>query len=112
MAKFKNKTRKEQKVCQICGYADTSKLEIHHILSRSIHPEYKSDPRNLVCLCHECHEYLHETIQEEGKANYCNFLSLVLLFAHRGNKKNWKKKTFIKDILNKAKNGYYNNNEI
>lgn len=112
--KWKGKTRKQQKCCQVCGYSDTNKLDIHHILSRSLHPNYKSDERNLVCLCPICHEYLHTTIQELlGLAhNECNFKSLILLYAHRGNRKNWNKKKFMRDVLEKAKNGYYDNHLI
>lgn len=44
--------------------------------------------------------------------NECNFMTLVMLFAHRGNKKCWNKKKFMRDILDKAKTGYYETHDI
>lgn len=114
MAKWKNKSRRQQKVCQICGYSDTAKLEIHHILSRSLHPHLKDDERNLICLCPSCHLYLHEVIQPMMglEHNECDFNSIIMLYIHKGNKKNWNKRKFIQKILAKAKTGYYNHNKI
>lgn len=114
MSKWKNKTRKQQKVCQVCGYSNTEKLDIHHILARSLYPNLKGDERNLVCLCPDCHLYLHDVIQPlQGKAhNECDFTSLLLLYAHRGNRKKWHCKAFMRDVLEKAKNGYYENHDI
>lgn len=114
MAKWKNRTRRQQRVCQICGYSDTSKLEIHHILSRSLNPELKDDERNLISLCHECHEALHEEIQPMMglEHNECDFNSIIMLYIKRGTKKNWNKRKFMQKILEKAKTGYYNHNKI
>ena len=114
MGKWKGKTRKQQKVCQICGYGHTERLDIHHILARSLYPHLKGDERNLICLCPECHVYLHEVIQPllGLEHNECDFMTLVMLFAHRGNKKCWNKKKFMRDILDKAKAGYYETHDI
>lgn len=114
MGKWKGKARRQQKVCQVCGYSDTAKLEIHHILSRSLHPHLKGDERNLICICNTCHVYLHEVIQPllGLEHNECDFKTLIMLYAHRGNKKNWNKKKFMRDILEKAKKGYYDTHDI
>ena len=114
MGKWKNKTRKQQKCCQVCGYNNTEKLDIHHILPRSLYPNLKGDEKNLICLCPTCHSYLHNVIQPlRGLAhNECDFKSLVLLYAHKGNRKNWTKKTFMRDVLEKAKTGYYDDHLI
>ena len=114
MAKWKSRIRKQQKVCQVCGCSDMNKLEVHHVLPRSLYSEHKGNDANLVCLCSDCHAYLHDVIQPlRGLAhNECDFISLVMLYAHRGNKSKWNKKTFIRDVLAKAKVGYYDNNLI
>lgn len=106
--------RKQQKVCQTCGCSDMKKLEVHHCLSRSLYPNIKGDEKNLVVLCSSCHSYLHNVIQPlRGLAhNECDFKSLVLLYAHKGNRKNWTKKTFMRDVLEKAKTGYYDDHLI
>lgn len=104
--------RKKQRVCQVCGCSDMNKLEVHHILARSIYPELKGDERNLVVLCSKCHSYLHNVIMPEGMHNQCNFKSLVMLFAHKGNRKRWQCKEFMRDVLEKAKTGYYDDHLI
>lgn len=52
--------------CQICGCSfKTRKLEVHHLVSRTL----KGDiPSNLVTLCDKCHKKLHE-----GKSKLRNF---------------------------------------
>ena len=106
--------RKKQKVCQCCGCSDVNKLEIHHCLPRSLYPHLKGEENNLVVLCSTCHNYLHNVIQPLRNLahNECDFISLVLLYAHKGNRKNWAKKTFMRDVLEKAKNGYYDDHLI
>lgn len=43
--------------CVICE--STERLESHHILPRSIYPEYSYDLNNGICLCHRCHYMYH-----------------------------------------------------
>lgn len=114
MGKWKGKIRRQQKVCQVCGCSDPNKLTVHHVLARSLNPEIKGDDRNLVLLCHNCHNYLHDVIQPlRGlEHNECDFYSLIMLFVHKGNKKRWNKRKYMHDVLNKAKTGYYETHDI
>ena len=114
MAKWKARIRKQQRVCQVCGCSDVNKLTVHHVLSRSLNEELQAEDKNLVLLCHGCHDYLHDVIQPlRGLAhNECDFISLIMLYAHRGNKSKWNKKIFMRDVLAKAKSGYYDSNLI
>lgn len=114
MAKWKSRIRKQQRICQVCACSDVKKLTVHHVLSRSLNSELQAEDKNLVLLCHACHDALHDEIQPmRGLAhNECDFISLVMLFAYRGNKKGWNKKQFMRDVLEKAKNGYYEDHDI
>ena len=114
MGKWKSKIRRQQKICQVCACSDINKLTVHHVLARSLYEELKGEDNNLVLLCHSCHDYLHDVIQPlRGlEHNECDFISLIMLYAHRGNKKSWNKKKFMRDVLEKAKTGYYETHDI
>lgn len=43
--------------CVICG--STKKLESHHVMPKSLHPELANDLNNGLCLCHQCHFFYH-----------------------------------------------------
>jgi hypothetical protein len=43
--------------CVACGDDDTSKLEQHHLVPRSVGGS--DDPKNLITLCHTCHGLAH-----------------------------------------------------
>ena len=49
--------RKEIKECQKCGSSE--KLQGHHILSYSNHPELANDKENIIILCVQCHAKEH-----------------------------------------------------
>lgn len=44
--------------CRQCG-ATGGVLHVHHIIPQCIAPELRSDPANLVILCHTCHRAAH-----------------------------------------------------
>ena len=44
-------------ICAICS--SNKKLEAHHIIPRSIMPEYAAVVENGICLCKECHKNIH-----------------------------------------------------
>lgn len=50
--------RQDGRCCQVCG-AEHVKLHVHHIVHLSCYGT--NDPRNLVALCHPCHQAQHPT---------------------------------------------------
>lgn len=66
--------RYECQVCRAKGFY-TKATVVHHINYIKLHPElaldrfYKDDEgnvkRNLISLCHLCHEHIHEWLQKE-----------------------------------------------
>lgn len=46
--------------CWKCGCKQKSKLEIHHLLSKSRFPEYKYSEENCIVLCKPCHKEFHK----------------------------------------------------
>ncbi len=44
-------------LCNECG--STERIEVHHILSWSTHPDRRDDPDNGVPLCYDCHLKVH-----------------------------------------------------
>lgn len=46
--------------CKMCGERfDIAYMEMHHILPHSKFPELRKDANNLVMLCHDCHNEVH-----------------------------------------------------
>lgn len=46
--------------CAYCGgHFGTESLEIHHLVSVSENPSLALSTRNMVLLCHECHQKVH-----------------------------------------------------
>ena len=46
--------------CKICGC--TNNLQVHHILSISTHPTLRLEDTNLISVCTDCHEKIHNGI--------------------------------------------------
>lgn len=58
------KIREEQRHCQKCMKSfDPKALQVHHLVGRT-NLYLRFDPRNLICLCAECHRYAHAHIAE------------------------------------------------
>ncbi len=55
---LKSKILYEKGKCEICS--SDSFLHVHHILSRSSHPELAMDEENLMVVCQDCHKELHK----------------------------------------------------
>lgn len=61
IGKFKKKVLSSSScVCADCGCP--TGLELHHILPQSQYPQYACDRRNVMLLCHDCHEKLHKDL--------------------------------------------------
>ena len=47
--------------CEICGVKieKFNRVEIHHILPWWRFPKFETDQRNLLILCHDCHQTIH-----------------------------------------------------
>lgn len=45
--------------CEICGKKEEH-LNIHHILRWANFPELRTDERNFMCLCNDCHNAIHD----------------------------------------------------
>jgi 5-methylcytosine-specific restriction endonuclease McrA len=45
--------------CQEC-YSETETLNVHHRLYRKDADPWEYEVEELVCLCHNCHQYIHE----------------------------------------------------
>ena len=46
--------------CQVCGEKHTFKhLQLHHILPFARMSQYATDERNVMLLCHRCHQEIH-----------------------------------------------------
>lgn len=43
--------------CEKCG--ELHNLTVHHVKPRQTHPELAFEPSNLVVLCQECHNIVH-----------------------------------------------------
>lgn len=54
---------RDDHVCQICG--NDRKLQVHHILSISTHPELKLENSNLISVCQHCHEQIHNNLYSQ-----------------------------------------------
>ena len=84
--KWKKRTYKKYLACACCGEEEKCKLEIHHIMPKSIYPELIDVETNLIVLCHTCHKYLHEVVCHDN-IHECGKESLNKLFCLIGNKK-------------------------
>lgn len=53
--------------CELCG-ADlvNKKAEMHHIKPVSFCPELRHEPSNLMILCHDCHNGIHQKANERA----------------------------------------------
>ena len=49
--------------CECCGAESGgtfyTRLEAHHILPKAEYPEHELEISNGMCLCHDCHQFLH-----------------------------------------------------
>lgn len=53
--------------CELCGTdLVNKKAEMHHIKPVSLHPELQYDKNNLILLCHDCHNGLHQRANEKA----------------------------------------------
>lgn len=49
--------------CCICGRFENELdrgLELHHLLSRAQYPQYKDTVDNVITVCRECHNHIHD----------------------------------------------------
>lgn len=49
---------------QTCYFCDSKAEEVHHIWPRALQGS-EFDPCNLVCVCAECHDYIHRRLDEK-----------------------------------------------
>nr|DAU49992.1 MAG TPA: NinG recombination protein [Caudoviricetes sp.] len=49
--------------CLICG--SNTDLQVHHILSISTHPQLRLDDNNLISVCTQCHENIHNNLYSQ-----------------------------------------------
>lgn len=69
--------------CENCGIP-TSNLDLHHIFYRSEVPHHTmlNDPINLIWVCRNCHEWLHET--KDNRKNLVESRGLLEVFSKAG----------------------------
>lgn len=75
--------KRRDKKCQLCG--EEHHLAAHHIEDGSNHPEGRTDIKNGITLCSECHEAFHCSFKSSYREkctmkDWLNFLELVALF--------------------------------
>lgn len=72
--------------CEICGYANKSALQLHHIIPRT-DPNSTDFPHNLACVCANCHNLIHaKEIVIEGRFASTRQLTAELVWHHKGEK--------------------------
>lgn len=60
--------KRDQNMCQLCGFNDTHALEMHHIVSKKspfMIEEFIHSPLNLITLCANCHSIQHHIMRNE-----------------------------------------------
>lgn len=60
--------KRDQNMCQLCGFNDTRALEMHHIVSKKspfMIEEFIHSPLNLITLCANCHSIQHHIMRNE-----------------------------------------------
>ena len=52
--------------CRVCGYDKFARrLHVHHVV-----PNGRANEKNLLLLCHVCHEFVHMQLRFKGYAYY------------------------------------------
>lgn len=56
----KNVYKRANGKCEICGVElAQNNFEMHHVLPLGKFKHLSTDERNMKCLCHKCHKYIH-----------------------------------------------------
>lgn len=63
-------------ICAICK--NTEELHAHHIKSAAFWPELRFVVENGICICNDCHKYIHTDICE-SYGNPCDETHLAIL---------------------------------
>lgn len=62
--------RKANYICARCGRQDRNTVQAHHKKMRSTHPEYKLKLSNGICVCAQCHEWIHRNPKKAAEQGY------------------------------------------
>ena len=59
--------KRDNYLCRECKrYGKTTQANtVHHVMPVERHPEYKWSNNNLISLCHECHNSMHDRFTNE-----------------------------------------------
>ncbi len=72
----KQKVKKRDKVCQICGdMGNNGYLEVHHLFPVSKYPHMATNEDNMICLCQKHHAQYHN--EYEGNINPITFIEFI-----------------------------------
>ena len=56
---------RDNNICQVCDSHDIPNLKIHHI-----NPRGESTQDNLILICKDCHNFIHELLRRKGYSYY------------------------------------------
>lgn len=62
---IKNVLARDNYTCQCCGKQFTSNLQVHHLYGYAGYPEYRTDQKQALTLCENCHKSFHSWHQHK-----------------------------------------------